>query len=508
MGDHEKLLANLFTDILQFIQSTSGLNLRSYQEEVTSAVIKSVIQCLGLTFVVVFPRQSGKNELQAHIETYLLFIYSTIDAEMVKVSPTYKPQTLNAMRRLERVLDQNVTTTGIWKKESGYIYRLRHARIFFLSGGPTANVVGATANLLLSCDEAQDVQIAKWDKDFAPMAASTNATRVFWGTMWTSRTLLARELRAARIAEEEDGIKRVFIMTADDVREEVPRYGDYVDAQVLKLGRRHPLIKSQYFSEEIDAEGGMFDARRRAMMMGRHAMEQSPQPGGLYALLLDVAGEDESADDTEAVELRSPGRDSTALTVVRVDLDTLLDEMIKAPTYHVVNRYEWIGLKHSDLYVRIRALAEHWDARYLVVDSTGVGEGLYSFLDKALPNMVLPYKFSQKTKSDLGWGFLAVIETGRYKEYALTEANQHESPTKDYWLQVENCQHMVLDGPNKVMRWGVPDGYRDPATGELVHDDLLISAALCWALDGLEWGIAESEVIPAYDPLEDFDPVF
>ncbi|MCK5428730.1 MAG: hypothetical protein KAI94_04615, partial [Anaerolineales bacterium] len=314
MGNQEKLLKNLLTDILQFIQHISGLNLRSYQKEVITAVTNSVIQCLGLTFVVVFPRQSGKNELQTHIETYLLFIYSELDAEMVKVSPTYKPQTLNAMRRLERVLDQNITVTGIWKKESGYIYRHRHARIFFMSGGPMANVVGATANLLLSCDEAQDVQIAKWDKDFAPMAASTNATRVFWGTMWTSKTLLARELRAARLAEEQDGIKRVFMITADDVRQEVPRYGAYVDAQVLKLGRRHPLIKSQYYSEEIDAEGGMFDARRRALMVGRHAQQESPQPGEMYALLLDTAGEDESANDEEALELKTPGRDSTALT--------------------------------------------------------------------------------------------------------------------------------------------------------------------------------------------------
>jgi len=339
MGVLNRSLRVLFIDIHFYIQSTSGIKIRQYQWEVSSAVVESIIKKQGLSFVVILPRQSGKNELQAHIETYLLFIYSSLDAEMVKVSPTYKPQTLNAMRRLERVLHQNVTTREVWKKESGYIYRLNHARIFFLSGGPTANVVGATANLLLSCDEAQDVTIAKWDKDFAPMAASTNATRVFWGTMWTSKTLLARELRAAREEEKKDGIRRVFILTADDVRKEVPRYGEYVDSQVRKLGRRHPLIRSQYFSEEIDAEGGMFDARRRALMQGRHEMEDKPQPGVLYALLLDVAGEDESADDSEAIELRNPGRDSTALTVVRVDLETLLDDMIQAPTYNVVNRY-------------------------------------------------------------------------------------------------------------------------------------------------------------------------
>jgi hypothetical protein len=88
-------------------------------------------------------------------------------------------------------------------------------------------VVGATANLLLQCDEAQDVPVAKWDKDFAPMAASSRAMRVFWGTAWTGRTLLARELKAAREEEKKDGIQRVFIMTADDVAEEVPEFCNF-----------------------------------------------------------------------------------------------------------------------------------------------------------------------------------------------------------------------------------------------------------------------------------------
>jgi hypothetical protein len=124
------------------------------------------------------------------------------------------------------------------------------ARIFFLSGAPTANVVGATASTLLECDEAQDVLTAKWDKEFAPMAASTNATCVFWGTMWTSQTLLARELRLARQRRRKDGHRRVFVLGADDVAEEVPAYGKFVAEQIAKLGRSHPLVKTQFFSEK------------------------------------------------------------------------------------------------------------------------------------------------------------------------------------------------------------------------------------------------------------------
>ena len=38
------------------------------------------------------------------------------------------------------------------------------------------------------------------------------------------------------------------------------------------------------------------------------------------------------------------------------------------------------------------------------------------------------------------------------------------------------------------MRWGVPDGTRDDTTGELLHDYLLVSAAMCYALAGLGLG--------------------
>ena len=52
------------------------------------------------------------------------------------------------------------------------------------------------------------------------------------------------------------------------------------------------------------------------------------------------------------------------------------------------------------------------------------------------------------------------------------------------------------------MRWGVPDGTRDPTSGAEIHDDLVISAALCAVLDTQSWGLAKSAIVPAPDPLD------
>jgi hypothetical protein len=142
----------LLKDVLLFSEGLSCRRLRSYQREIATAIVESVKNKLGLTFVVMLPRQSGKNEVQAQIEAYLLTLFMNMDFEIVKVSPTWKPQSANAMRRLERIFSRNLVLKDRWIKESGYIYRINQTRILFLSASPEANVVGATASLLLECD--------------------------------------------------------------------------------------------------------------------------------------------------------------------------------------------------------------------------------------------------------------------------------------------------------------------------------------------------------------------
>jgi hypothetical protein len=498
----------MLSNVSDFSYLGANLELRSYQQQVCKAILESIRRRQGLSFVVMFPRQSGKNEVQAQLEAYLLAKYCDQPVELVKVAPTWVPQVRVSMARLKRALEANTLTRGRWRKESNYIYQLGSARISFLSGSPGSNVVGATASLLLECDEAQDVLPGKWDKDFAPMAASQNTTTVFWGTAWTAHTLLARELRLARISEEADGVQRVFTIDAERVAQEVPAYGEHLAKQVARMGRQHPLIKTQYYSEEIDAQLGMFSGMRQVLMQGSHAPLERPKAGEIYALLLDVAGDVEGnvvgAAAKASLEQKT-GRDATALSVVRIELSSLGDPLLCAPTYQVVQRYLWSGVSHSSLYGQIKALVELWQARYVVVDATGVGAGLASFLGKAFPQRLIPVTFNSKSKSELGWRFLAVVESGRYKEYLPEKRDDLQA---QFWLEVEHCQSTVQDGPGRLMRWGVPPSTRHAASGEIIHDDLLISAALCSYLDLCHWGIAESGVIPAADPLQGMGHVF
>jgi len=504
-GTLVQTLKKLLRDPVLFTEKASGVKLRKYQIAPIRSIVESVINGYGDTIVVIFPRQSGKNELQGHTETYLLTLFSQVypPHDIVKVSPTKIPQSANAQRRLARFLKRNLITRDIWEKKEGYIYQVGEASCVFVSGGPGASIVGQTANLLLSIDEAQDIQIAKYDKDLAPMVVSTNATKVFWGTRWTTTTLLERELRAALEAQNQDGRRRVFLINADDVGREVPAYRRSVAEQVIAKGRNHPMIKTQYYSETIDGEGGMFPPDRRELLQGNHHQVALPDYGKLYVMLVDVAGEDESQSE-DLTQLINKRRDSTYLTIVEIDLSTLDDPILGKPTYRIVARRSWIGTKHTNLYGQLKGYFEYWKCFRMICDNTGVGAGLTSFLINALGEInVIPFTFNSATKSKLGWDFIALIESGRLKDYIELDDERAR-----FNLEMTYCQMKVIDGPNKIMKWAVPDNTRDPETGEIIHDDALLSCALVAMLDDIPFGLAESDIIHVADPLADLDPVF
>ena len=68
--------------------------LRPYQLEVALAVLGSVLERKGLTFSVEIARQGGKNELSALLELLLLTLYMAEPKNLIKCSPTFKPQTV------------------------------------------------------------------------------------------------------------------------------------------------------------------------------------------------------------------------------------------------------------------------------------------------------------------------------------------------------------------------------------------------------------------------------
>jgi len=127
------------------------MQLRPYQLEVARAAMDSIQKGMGLTLSVEIARQGGKNELSAHLEVLLLTLYMARGGNLIKCSPTFKPQTIISMERLKQRLD-DFGFDGIYRLHMGYIVQLVNAKAIFLSAEGSSSVVGHTADILLEID--------------------------------------------------------------------------------------------------------------------------------------------------------------------------------------------------------------------------------------------------------------------------------------------------------------------------------------------------------------------
>lgn len=465
-----------------------GFPLRDYQAAPAQAILDSVHQQRGEHHVVVFSRQAGKDELLAQLVIQILIEHRQTGGNVILAAPTFRPQGLTMRDRLmERMRDAGFD--GLARAREGMIVDVGKASARFLSASPVANARGQTASLLLVANETQDILPEQWDAVFSPMAATTNATTVFLGTVWSRHTLLARQMRHLE-QEADGGSRRVWKVTWDVVARQLPAYDAHVRGRIAQLGENHPHIRTEYFLEELGDAGSLFSESMIEQMQGDHSRLRSATDGKRYALMIDVAGESE-APIAPGMADWTGRRDSTALTVVEIGEPQLegLAGYGEQPVYRVVDRMAWTGTSHAVLHGRIVDLARRiWKASVVIVDATGVGAGLASFLQAELsrrsaespPIRVMPFHFTARSKSQLAWDFIGLIDSGRYREYEeRAPAGSAEADlTAAFWAQLRSIEHEVSKGPGKLMTWGTP-----PNRG---HDDLVISAAMTALLDQVD----------------------
>ncbi len=439
------------------------IQLRPYQFDVARAVMDSVMNRKGITFTVEIARQGGKNELSAQLEVLILTLFMAKGGNAIKCSPTFKPQTIISMMRLkERLNDWGFA--GIWRAEMGYILRLGNARQVFLSADESANVVGNTAHLLLEVDEAQDVSKDSYSKAFKPMGATTNATTVLYGTTWDDSTLLEEMKQLNLELERKDGVRRHFRSDWQEVARHNPEYLRYVEGERQRLGESHPLFLTQYALLPIRGGGGFLSPTQIAQLQGQHCRQRHPCTGRIYVAGIDIAGEVEEGEDAALRSLK-PKQDSTIVTIGELDFAACSD-VSPLPKVNIVEHYWWTGRPHPTLYPQlIDVLKNVWRVRRAVIDATGIGAGVASFLENALGrSVVTPFVFTQQSKSKLGFDLLAGINSGRVKMYARDGSEE----CREFWSQMNKAKSTFR--ANQTMNFFV-----DPSAG---HDDFLSSLAL------------------------------
>ena len=454
-----------------------GNNLRPYQEDVFLAILRSFYQKMGLTFSVEIARQGGKNELSSQLELVLLTLSIMTSNNLIKCSPTFKPQTIVSMLRLKEKLS---AVNYPWISEMGYIIRLGEARAIFLSADKGSNVVGNTAHLLLEVDEAQDVNEDKYSKEFKPMGSTTNCTNVLYGTTWDDSSLLEKTKQMNLELERKDGLQRHFRFDWQEVAKYNPDYLTYVESERQRLGENHPLFLTQYRLLPVRGGGGFLNTLQKQQLQGVHSRISRAENGKVYVAGIDLAGEAET-DEEDFKKTLNPRQDSTVITIgemiyesrFKINESSASNSLInpescilnQLPLIKIVEHYAWTGRKHTELYqTMVDLLRNVWHCRNIVVDATGIGQPVASFLRQALGSRVIPFCFTSPAKSELGFNLLAAINSGRLKMYAADNSPEY----KECWYEIEKARGYYR--PSQTMNFFV-----DPSEG---HDDYLMSLAL------------------------------
>ncbi|HZR41419.1 MAG TPA: hypothetical protein VFB12_14955 [Ktedonobacteraceae bacterium] len=459
--------------ITDFARDILGKPLYPYQIEIAEAIVRSIVDGEGRIFTVMMARQSGKNQLSAVLEAYLLYQYPK--GTIVKAAPTYRPQIMHSRHRLISLLSgcslqqrfwQNGPQVGLAPEGDPSLLRNRAGpRVMFFSASPESNVVGATADLLLEIDEAQDVQHEKFNRDFRPMASTTNATTVLYGTAWSDTTLLAQQSAANQELQERTGQRQHFAYDWQALAAINPAYRRYVEQEIERLGEDHIAIQTQYLLHTLSGADYFLTDLHRIMLQGTHAWENEPGEG-LYIAGMDVAGEDRPTPitSTSAGHTAPPRsrRDSTVITIARLCLDDL-----NFPVAEVVHHEWWTGRPFPEQHHATISLIEHWGIRSLIIDDTGLGEAFASHLQNILgTHRIKRIKFTRPTKSHLGNQMLKFIRCGQLKLYAAENA-----PRRIF----EECHQQLRNARQRLLPSQMVDFYVDPSDG---HDDFLISLAL------------------------------
>jgi hypothetical protein len=312
---------------------------------------------------------------------------------------------------------------------------------------------------LLEVDEAQSVDPDKYDREFRPMASSTNATTVLYGTAWGEDSILERQRQLNVAHQLKTGERLHFEYDWHVLAALNERYRDFVAGEIARLGESHPTVQTQYLLHCMPAAGRLFSRQQRTSLQGAHPRERAPKPGITYVAGIDLAGEDEEAEDAHLRAL-VPRRDSTVVTIAAVGRDAQGE-----PIVTIVDHVWWTGHDQVWQYDQLVRLWHLWGFAHVCVDASGIGAGIASFLAARFPARAEPFVFTAPSKSALGYAMLAKANTGQLAMYAPDGSPEW----RQFWQEVSACRYLLRAG--EQLSWSVP-----PTEG---HDDFVISLALC-----------------------------
>lgn len=422
------------------------------QRVIVERVERAIRERKGEVITVRMARQTGKNETEAFLANRALMIWQGVPGSVwVRTAPTYRPQIVNSKLRLEKFIGSDPFIKRKVRPREGYIIEVGQAQVQFLSGGAQANVLGATASIALSVDEAHKIDSGKFEEEFAPFTASTNAPTILWGVAADKLDLLY-EYRSAN-----DGTDKALDYPAKVWCNLNEAYAAHYLNRVEHLGRSHPVILTQYDLVDVEAVGSYLNAgQRSSLFSGTHPRLEAPRDGQDYAMLVDIGGESEVDADDEDVRFDEPARDSTWVWILEW---TRGAQAIPYPTFRIVAAFWWTGRDHMSLLPELEQLARRWRVLGGACDARGVGEAVALGLHKRIPG-IAAYKASSESVSEDCYDLLARLNVGTVQFWKADPAD--DEIVREFHAQARHTKYEIHG--HQLMRLIKPTGTSRKAT--------------------------------------------
>ena len=422
-----------------------GHALRDYQATTVGALLRGMAIYPCATFTVMFPRQSGKNEVAATLVAYLLRGNAATGGTIIVCAPTLQPQARISFERVRAVLATRERLAGAADTLylAGDTIHLGAASAIFLSASPEAHVAGHTASLALIADEAQDVDAGWFNRQFRPMAAAFGAPTVMFGTAWDGESLLEQAARDNRRVDEGrvgrrdvDWIPLHHQVGWEQVAETRAVYGRYVRQERDRLGASHPLFLSQYELVAAESAHRLLTHEQLERLRGDHPGQALPLAGERYVAGLDFGGDGSAGD-------------ATVLTIGRVTPDGRCE---------VVEFRRWHGAGYERLQRELHDMTVAWRLERLCADGSGLGGPLAAALEREFGARGDRVVFTAGIKSELGYGLMAAANTGTLAVYRTVS---FDADLERCFEELRNCRADFREGGR--MAWSATRGHDDHA---------------------------------------------
>lgn len=419
-----------------------GIELRKYQDQILSLYERAMTNGEGGMFCIRSSRQTAKNEIAAlgHHRFLERYYFSPYLRTLVRIAPTWKPQITNSKLRLEKFLKRNILPEV--KGREGFIVESGNARIYFLSA--RANMEGATANALLDVDEAHKIDRQTFEEVMVPFTAESNSSTVLWGVGGFSQDILA-EYRQHNIANGEPW--RNLSFPAELWAEYSPAYRKHYDDRLRKLGEDHPVIRTQYKLEDLDATGRFFKERQIVnLMSGEHY--RGGFKGRLHAMTVDIAGEQET--EVDLTQEKSEGsRDSTVIIEFHVDIG---DMLYGWPMVYITNINWYCGKNYAETNgvegqqeIIVRR-AHELTAGEIVVDARGIGNQCAKFVARNYG--CVEYNATSESCNEDVFDLLSMMNNDRIKMWTKDDSDEWDEMIR----QLRYCDYSVSANGNMNLR--------------------------------------------------------